>query len=254
MQIAVKPFIALLMILIPWLISAPKGLAAQEPLKIIAFGTSLTARGGWPDALEKNLQRCLNRPVTVETIALGGATSDWGAGQIDRLIAQAPNIVLIEFYANDAAIHRFFTLRRSRENLAKMLDAILQKLPEARIFVMAMNPVSGLRRAIRPFLNSYVTAHRDLAWMKGINFIDHRPAWRQLSDGALAEAIPDGLHPRPEKAAEIIVPLLVSRITEDKCPHAVSSVMEDAGSVRNMRCDQAKDACRQIRFINMGRQ
>lgn len=217
MRLLAKSLIFFLIVPVAWFHSVPKACAEPAPLKIVAFGTSLTARGGWPDALEAPLESCLGRPVAVEKLARSGSTSDWGVSQIDRVVSLAPDILLIEFYANDAALHRLVTPRRSRENLAKMLDAILQHVPNVRIFVMAMNPVSGIRSVIRPFLNSYIEGHRDVAREKGVNFIDHRPAWQQLSKHALAAAIPDGLHPQPETAAKIIVPLLVSRIAQDKC-------------------------------------
>lgn len=201
-------------------------------LKIVAFGTSLTARGGWTQPLETALGQCLGRPVTVAVVAKSGATSDWGVSAVDRVIAESPDIVLIEFSVNDAALHRLVSLRRSRENLARMID-MREQLAGLRIIVMAMNPMSGIRGAIRPFLDRYIDAHREVAEAKGAEFVDHRPAWRALSAPTLSAAIPDGIHPLQTIAAAIIVPRLVTQIADGRC--AMRSVPPNAQAERPFR-------------------
>ncbi|MGO7888528.1 SGNH/GDSL hydrolase family protein, partial [Rhizobium ruizarguesonis] len=79
--------------------------------------------------------------------------------QIDRVVAEQPDIILIELYANDATLHRFASLAQSRKNIGDILDQLRQRLPQERIVVMAMNPCSGLRGLIRPFVDSYISAH-----------------------------------------------------------------------------------------------
>jgi len=152
-----------------------------QPLKIVAFGTSLTARGGWQPALETRLAACLQRPVKVESVAKSGETSLWALTQVDRVVAAQPDIILIELYANDATLHRFVSLAQSRKNIGDILDQLQQRLPQARIIVMAMNPFSGLRGLIRPFVNSYVSAHQAEAEKRGLEFVDHRPNWERLN-------------------------------------------------------------------------
>lgn len=107
-----------------------------QPLKIVAFGTSLTARGGWQPALETRLAACLQRPVKVEIVAKSGETSLWALTQVDRVVAAQPDIILIELYANDATLHRFVSLAQSRKNIGDILDQLQQRLPQARIIVM----------------------------------------------------------------------------------------------------------------------
>ncbi|KPH08683.1 SGNH/GDSL hydrolase family protein [Rhizobium acidisoli] len=201
------------------MLSAPKSGYAENspPLKIVAFGTSLTARGGWQPALETRLAACLQRPVKIESVAKSGETSLWALTQIDRVVAEQPDIVLIEFYANDAALQRFVSLAQSRKDIGDILDQLRQRLPQARIIVMAMNPFSGLRGLIRPFVGSYISAHRAEAEKRGLEFVDHRPNWRRLTPGDLAAAIPDGAHPLPDIASEIIVPELVKHIAGGNC-------------------------------------
>jgi len=200
-------------------VSAPKSGYAENlpPLKIVAFGTSLTARGGWQPALEKDLAACLQRPVNVVNVAKSGETTIWALTQIDRVVAEQPDIILIELYANDATLQRFVSLSRSRQDIGEILDQLRQRVPRARIIVMAMNPFSGLRGLIRPFVESYISAHEAEARKRGLEFVDHRPNWERLAPGDLWAAIPDGAHPLPDIASKIIVPELVKHIAGRNC-------------------------------------
>lgn len=186
-------------------------------LKIVALGTSLTARGGWQPALEEALARCLSRPVEIATVAKSGATSDWAAANVGAVVAAHPDVVLVEFYANDAALNRFTSVARSRANMEGVLDTLRSSLPRARIVLMGMNPMHGLRGTIRPFIESYAEAHRTLALSKALSFVDFRPIWRRRGDAWLSQAIPDGTHPTPAAAAEIMVPTLVAELSGGPC-------------------------------------
>jgi hypothetical protein len=192
-------------------------------LKIVSFGTSLSANGGWQPALQVQLAACLDRPVEIETIALAGSTSDWALSQIDRVVAARPNIVLIEFYANDAALNRWMTVAGSKANFSAVLDRLAETLPQARLVGMGMNPMFGVRAMIRPFLARYIQAHRDAAAARGVEFVDHGPNWARLSDAQLSQDIPDGLHPTREKAAEIIAPELVRQLSKGHCAAPVQN-------------------------------
>lgn len=185
--------------------------------KIVTFGTSLTARGGWQLPLQEALTKCLKVPVLVDSVARSGATSEWAVEKIGDVIAAKPDIVLVEFYANDAALNRFMTVERSRQNMAVILGQLKQQLPHARIIVMGMNPIFGIRGFIRPFINSYIDAHHQLANEMGLDFYDNRPAWAELSPDELSAAIPDGSHPLPKAASAVIVPGLTREIASGKC-------------------------------------
>jgi lysophospholipase L1-like esterase len=206
--------------------SVPTGAADMRDLKIVAFGTSLTAKGGWQPPLQAALMDCLQRPVKIETVARSGASSDWAVTMLGSVIEKKPDIVLIEFYANDAALNRFMTVRHSRDNMRTILDRLKAQLPDVRVIVMAMNPISGIRGFIRPFLDSYIEAHRRLAAEKGFDFFDNRPAWMRLTPDELAAGIPDGSHPVPEVAARTIVPGLAAEIASRECINVKSSASE----------------------------
>lgn len=155
--------------------------------------------------------------MLVTSVARSGAASSWGVAEVGTVVAEKPDVVLVEFAANDAALNRFVTPGRSRANM----DAILARLGAAgmppRVFVMAMSPVQGPRGWIRPFLDRYVEEHRRAAAEAGAGFVDHRPAWERLRPEALQVAIPDGLHPRPADAARVMVPTLVTAVSDGRC-------------------------------------
>ncbi|MGO4834605.1 SGNH/GDSL hydrolase family protein [Rhizobiaceae sp. 2RAB30] len=185
---------------------------AGAAMHLVTFGTSLTARGGWQEPLRAKLEKCLSEPVEISVIARSGSTTDWALAEVANVVAARPDIVLIEFYANDAALNRFMTVGRSRANIEMILDKLREGLPNSRIIMMIMSPISGVRGLIRPFLSSYIEAHRAAAEERGIEVVDHTSGWSKLSPSELDAAIPDGSHPLPEVATRIIVPTLTREI------------------------------------------
>jgi lysophospholipase L1-like esterase len=190
---------------------------ANKILKIVAFGTSLTERANWPERLGPALSACTGQAVRVERVAKSGETTEWGIGQVDRVIGLAPDVILIELYANDAAINRWISVGASRSNYATILDRLHAALPNARIVTMSMNPFSGMRRLIRPYLQSYIDAHRKAALERGMDYADNAKNWVKLGDDELGRIIPDGSHPLPDEASRIIVPELVEVLSSGRC-------------------------------------
>ncbi|HTN95575.1 MAG TPA: SGNH/GDSL hydrolase family protein [Nordella sp.] len=202
------------------LIAAPVAARQSEAVKIVTLGTSLTARGGWQEPLRRALSACRDGEVTVVNLARSGMASDWGLTQIDKALAERPNVVLVEFAINDAALNRFLSLKESGANVEEIVTRL--KAGESRpvIHVMAMSPVSGLRGMIRPFLGQYEELHAEIARRLGVGFIDHRPAWAALSADELATAIADGAHPDPETASRVMLPGLLRALAGPNCPAA----------------------------------
>jgi lysophospholipase L1-like esterase len=186
-------------------------------IRVVAFGTSLTARGGWQQALETQLARCLRMKVDVVTLARSGAGSDWGVQSVASVVEADPDVVLIEFSANDAALHRGVGFDKSRDNIRAIVGTIRERRPDARIFLMAMNPAYGWRKLIRPYLDAYYDSYRPLSQELKIGFVDHRPAWKALTETELQSAIPDGVHPDPKVAATLIVPNIVRAVAGSSC-------------------------------------
>ena len=111
----------------------------QKMMIVAAFGTSLTNGAGWLQPLQVQLAHCLGRQVTVLDFGRSGATSEWGVATVGEVIRSQPDVVLIEFSANDAAWFKGLSLPRSRENTTKIIQAIRRARPQAKIFLMAMS-------------------------------------------------------------------------------------------------------------------
>ncbi len=189
---------------------------AQAPIRILTLGTSHTARGGWQEPLARRLKACLGKPVDTVNRGKSGANSHWGVEQAEAAAAERPDIVLIEFSANDASLHNGVSLAEARDNITTIVNELRAKAPDVRIILMAMNPMSGLRGALRPSLDRYDDLYRELSGTLRVEFVDHRPAWRTLGDSALIAAIPDGVHPNESNAAAIIVPALARAICDQQ--------------------------------------
>jgi acyl-CoA thioesterase I len=189
----------------------------QKGMIVAAFGTSLTNRAGWLQPLEEELTRCLGRQVTVVDFGRSGATSEWGVTAVGAVIRSQPDVVLVEFSANDAAWFKGLSLRRSRENTTKIVRAIRDARPTTKIFLMTMNPIFGPRGWIRPNIDAYYDMYKLLADGLGVGYIDNRNAWNGLANEELRAGIPDGAHPLPDLAARILVPTLARAIHGGSC-------------------------------------
>lgn len=190
---------------------------AGPPLKIVALGTSLTARGGWSQPLAEALAECEGRPVEISVIARPGATSSWGQEQVDQVIGASPDVVLTEFAVNDSALQNFVTLADSARNISAIISALNASSRPPKIYLMAMNPVHGAKSWLRPSLAAYEEAHQAVAGEQGAGFIDMRAAWMRLGEGERRRLIPDGLHPDPREDSSIIVPTLIAGLGGTKC-------------------------------------
>lgn len=202
--------------------SDPQASLPDAP-RVVAMGTSLTTRYDWPAALETRLSDCLARPVTVTPVAGAGKTSDWGVGQIDRVLAARPDVVVMEFTINDADLRRKLSPAASRERHLQILGEIHGALPEARILLVGTNPTFGLRGLLRLRPGAYLDLYVDLALGDPrIGFLDLAPDWRARLETAERRAIlPDGVHPDPEVARAVMVPALSAAIAplwQQDCP------------------------------------
>ena len=119
---------------------APWARAAEQPLKIVAFGDSLTAGFGLAagETFPVRLAAALSAKGLAVVVADAGVSGDTAAGGLDRLDWSVPDgtdAVILELGANDA-------LRGlSPELTKKALDAILRKLADRHISVL----LAGMR-------------------------------------------------------------------------------------------------------------
>ena len=184
-------------------------LSVNGPLTLAAGGTSLSAQATWPEAVAKHLQTCIAHPVTLKKLTKGGETSQWGVDNIATLARDAPDIVLLEFTINDADIRRGVSLSQSLQNHRALIDALQQANPEVRIFLLRLNRAYGGRAMIRPRLAAY---ERQLTRLisETVTIVDTRPLWAKAG----REALPDGIHPDPATALEIMKPVLTAALAQ----------------------------------------
>lgn len=177
--------------------------SAETPLRLSIMGTSLTANYDWPERLE----RCLAGELMVTKIAEGGAGSDWGLTQLDKLDSSDPDLVLVEFSINDADLRLGISRMQSRANHKAILQHLRQVHPDAKIVLMTMNPAHGLRRyLLRPRLPAYYGLYPALAEEFEAGLLDLYPRWQILMQSAREQT--DGLHPSQDAAARVILPAL----------------------------------------------
>lgn len=193
--------------------AAPRDIAVVMPspdapvLKITVLGTSLTATYDWPDRVADTLALCLGGRPQISRIALAGANSTWGLSQIHAVIATQPDIILIEFAINDADLRDGVWLWQSAANHRAMGLALQTALPDSRVVLMTMSPAQGVRGWLRPWLGQYYAQYQRLAQDMGAGLIDLYPRWLAVPRAQRGLGR-DGLHPDPNVAAKVIVPVI----------------------------------------------
>lgn len=181
-----------------------------QPLRIVAFGTSLTHANPWPELLQERLAACLVQPVEVVRISKSGSRTTWALENVSRVIAAKPDLVLLEFAINDADVTDGVSLRESVAQHNALIDALETSLPVGRIALMTMNPVNDIHRFIRVGLPRYYAAVATTAETRNTALIDLYADWVALPREL--RQFPDGLHPTANDAVTVIVPGIMRRI------------------------------------------
>lgn len=197
-------------------------LAAGHPRKVVVYGTSLTAGGGWVGQLKTWLAASYPGKATFVNSGLSGKNSAEGLARLQaKVLDQKPDTVFIEFAINDAFLYTDGTpslsVAEARANLTAMLDRILVAQPHAEIILQTMNPVwdspagSNASATRRPKLADYYEMYRSVAKERKLRLIDHTPNWQALEKSDVAafqKAIPDGTHPTAAATEKVMLPLL----------------------------------------------
>lgn len=191
------------------------GSQIKPTLRIVTYGTSLTAGGLWQRDLQRTLVRCLRQPVTIVNLGKGGRTSDWGVKNVGVVIRANPDVVLIEFAINDAYEANSISLDDSYDNTARIVVAIREALPGAKVEMMTTNPtfVPGRVREA-----GYQEQYRRLAADLRTGLIDLFPAWSaELVGEARRRLIPDGIHPTADGYRKVAARALADGIGGPDC-------------------------------------
>lgn len=192
--------VAFLSLLI-WLAGA--GLAAAEPMRILAFGDSLTAgfgleeKDGFPEQLARALARG-GYAVRVINAGVSGDTSAGGLARTDWVMQAKPDLVILELGANDGL--RGLDPAETRRNL----DAIIRRIQAkgAAVLLAGMRAPPNLGddygMAFNNIFPALAKAHK-LAFYPF--FLD-----RVAADPSLNQA--DGIHPNAKGVAIIVAGIL----------------------------------------------
>ncbi|MEJ2202021.1 MAG: arylesterase, partial [Desulfuromonadaceae bacterium] len=190
----------------------PRTEAADEPpsWRIVALGDSLTAGYGlsskqaFPPQLEKALKA---RGIMAEVINAGvsGDTTADGLARLEGALAEQPDLVIVEFGANDA-------LRGlPPEAAAANLDTILSRLQEKNIQALLTGMVAP-RNFGPEYYNNFNAIYPRLAERYGIPLY---PFFLEGVAGDPALNRRDGLHPTAAGVKVIvqrILPLLLETL------------------------------------------
>jgi acyl-CoA thioesterase-1 len=182
--------------------------AAETPVRIVAFGDSLTAGLGLaaPDSFPVQLERRLTAKGYAVTIANAGVSGDTVSGGLARLdwsIPEGTDAVILELGANDA-------LRGVDPKVTQQaLDAILRRLKERRIAVLlcGMRAPPNLGEAYAAAFDAVfpkVAAAYDVVFYPF--FLDGIAAERALNQG-------DGIHPTAA-GVDMIVQRILPKVEE----------------------------------------
>ncbi|MFT3829073.1 MAG: glycosyl hydrolase family 28 protein [Opitutaceae bacterium] len=205
-----------------------KNLHAGRHQTIVAYGTSLTAAAEWPKALAAYFDREFPGQVSFVNAAQSGQHSNWGVEHLaERVLAQKPDLVFLEFSVNDAATKHHISPEQSAANLDHIVRALRAQNPQVDIVLQTMNPAwdsptepSGKKYGSdRPDLEPYYAVYRRYAQEHGLPLIDNLPAWQKVQRDNLAEfqrLVADGIHPIPEGSLAITWPA-IKALLEETC-------------------------------------
>lgn len=202
--------LALLVGLLP-LAAAPQT-GAAAPLKILAFGDSLVHGYGlaagdtFPEQLERNLRE-RGYDVTVINGGNSGDTTAAALARLDWALADQPDLVLVEFGANDGL--RGIDPSDTYANL----DAILMRLKQDRIPVLLAGMLAP-RNLGSDYAEDFDAVFPRLAARHAVAFYPF------FLEGVAMEAElnqPDGIHPNAAGVAVIVESIVpeVARLIDE---------------------------------------
>ena len=190
-------------ILILSLFGANYGNAMAAPLRILAFGDSLTAGYGLPDGdgfvpqLQQALQK-MGREVSVINGGVSGDTTAGGLSRLDWMLSDKPDVVILELGANDML--RGLPPAEARANLDAIIGTIRQS--GAKLLLVGMMAARNMGDDYRQHFD---TIYPDLAKQHDVPlypfFLDGVAARPELNQS-------DGLHPTKEGVAVIVENIL----------------------------------------------
>jgi acyl-CoA thioesterase-1 len=197
----------------------PSGATPQTPPppkvyegSIIALGDSLTAGQGvseeeaYPAVLEEKLQQS-GYNWQVINAGISGETSSGALTRIDWIIAQQPDIVVLETGANDGM--RGIPIRVIRDNISQAVE--LLKAANVEVVLAGMQMLQNLGPE---YTEQFRAVYPAVAEKQGIILI---PFFLEQVAGTPSLNLPDFIHPTPEGhriVAQTVYPFVVEAIQQ----------------------------------------
>ena len=203
----------------PLPITVFKNLQAGKKQTVVVYGTSLSINGAWAKSVKEYFDKEFPSQVTFANAAQAGMHSNWGVENIQkRVLTRQPDLVFIEFSANDAATKHKISREKSEANLDQMVKALRQQNPQVDIILQTMNPAwdSPTNTAKkygtdRPELESYYDVYRSYAQKNHLPLADHYPNWAKIKKDdrqRFEKDVTDGIHPQPEPSLAVTWPTI----------------------------------------------
>jgi acyl-CoA thioesterase-1 len=174
--------------------AAPK----PAPLKIVAFGDSLTSghrlpqKDAYPSVIQKKLKDA-ELPFTIVNQGVSGDTTAGALRRLDRALAEKPQILIVEFGVNDGL--RGVPVPQIKANLEKIIAAAQEQHAEVLLCAMEALPLQGWQYTIE-----FHKMYEDLAAKYGVPLVPF------LMNGVLGNPdliSDDGVHPNAAGARYI---------------------------------------------------
>jgi acyl-CoA thioesterase-1 len=161
-----------------------------EPLKIVAFGDSLTSghklpeKDAYPSVIQKKL-KAAGLPFTIVNQGVSGDTTAGALRRLDRALELKPQIVIVELGVNDGL--RGVPVSQIKANLEKIIAAALAQHADVLLCAMEALPFNGWQYTIE-----FHRMYEELAAKYGVPLVPF------LMNGVLGNPdliSDDGVHP-----------------------------------------------------------
>ncbi|MCJ2012511.1 arylesterase [Methylobacterium sp. J-076] len=197
--------------------TAPAALAAPRPVRLVAFGDSLTAGyrlpadAAFPAVLERML-KAKGRDVQIANAGVSGDTTTGGLDRIDWSVPDGTDGVILELGANDML--RGTDPAVTRRTLAAILDAL--KARHVPVLLAGMRAAPNLGPDYRAKFDAIFP---DLAHQDGLILY---PFFLDGIVGDAGQHLDDGLHPNVKGVETIAARMLptVERFLDGLPPRA----------------------------------
>jgi acyl-CoA thioesterase-1 len=187
------------------------------PLKIVAFGDSLTSghrlplKDAYPAVLE-NKVKAAGLPFSVVNQGISGDTTAGALRRLDRALEQKPQILIVELGVNDGL--RGVAIPQIKANLAKIISAAQAQHAEVLLCGMEALPLQGWQYTVE-----FHRMYEDLAQEYGVPLVPF------VMNGVLGNPdmiSDDGVHPNAAGARyiagtiwEYLEPMAKKLLTQD---------------------------------------